>query len=101
MPARALTVVGKGTPRRPVALAGRKWLLLAVRLLALEQEITDAFVNLLIAAVRRIGARYRSQPPRTGSIEATEAMTSASMPPVVRTGAACRLTKDGSRRCAR
>jgi len=75
--------------------------LLAARLLAREREITDALVNLLMATVHRIGARYRSQPPSTGSIEATEAMTSASMPPMVRTGAACRLTKDGSRRCTR
>src|SRR5690606_32187663 len=45
--------------------------------------------------------RHRSTPPMTGSRLATAAMMSATMPPSDIAGMACRLTKDGSRKCAR
>ena len=39
----------------------------------------------------------RSTPPMTGSIDATAAMTSATIPPSLIAGIVCRLTKLGSR----
>src|SRR5690606_36321984 len=49
----------------------------------------------------RVRGAHRSTPPMTGSIEATATMTSDSMPPSLMIDVACRLTKDGSRKCAR
>ena len=46
-------------------------------------------------------AGHRSHPPITGSIEATEAMTSAIRPPTDSAAVDCRLMKDGSRKCTR
>ena len=44
---------------------------------------------------------HRSTPPRTGSIAARATTTSASWPPSVIMASACRLAKEGSRKCAR
>src|SRR5690606_27751977 len=43
----------------------------------------------------------RSTPPITGSMLATAATTSATCPPSLIGGTACRLLKDGSRKCTR
>ncbi len=60
-----------------------------VRLLPELQE--DRF------ATRRLHAAHRSTPPITGSMLATEAMTSESIPPSHIAATACRLVNDGSR----
>ena len=44
---------------------------------------------------------HRSTPPITGSILATAAMTSATVPPSHIAATACRCTKEGSRKCTR
>src|SRR6516165_1941168 len=44
---------------------------------------------------------YLSTPPITGSMLATAAITSATMPPSVIAASACRLVNEGSRKCTR
>ena len=44
---------------------------------------------------------HRSTPPITGSMDATATMTSATWPPSHIAAMACRLVKDGSRKCTR
>ncbi len=44
---------------------------------------------------------HRSTPPITGSMLATEAITSATMPPSHIAATACRFVNDGSRKCTR
>src|SRR5215475_5979094 len=54
------------------------------------------------AGARLIAERhYLSTPPITGSMLATAAMTSATMPPSHITDTACRFVNDGSRKCTR
>ncbi len=45
--------------------------------------------------------RHRSHPPITGSIDATDAITSATRPPIDSAAVDCRLMKLGSRKCTR
>src|SRR4029077_18349021 len=44
---------------------------------------------------------HRSTPPITGSMLATAAITSATMPPSLMAATDCRLVNEGSRKCAR
>src|SRR5690606_796521 len=53
----------------------------------------------LVRGVGRGG--HRSTPPMTGSMEAIATTTSATMPPSAIMLVACRLLKDGSRKCTR
>src|SRR5690606_41893049 len=62
----------------------------------------DALLGVALQPLPDVGVvRHRSTPPVTGPRLATAAMMSATMPPSDIAGMACRLTKDGSRKCAR
>ena len=97
----ALHEVQQRQQRRPGLRVARDHLLRRRR--AARQRVGRVgAVESAAGRARGVGGRHqRSTPPITGSIEATATMTSATWPPSHIAAVACRLLKDGSRKCAR